>query len=197
MASYTRDELFSFLEYASSRGLMKSRTASSYRSACSNVLEILDEKEASDLSSIDLDSIFSRYQNLRSMQSKPETMLTYQRRVKYIISEFVAYQDNPARWKSSTQQRTPKKNSSLETSDDKREILKPDGADSYPGPIEDAAEIVHKFPLRQGTQVKVLGVPFDVTKTEMARFTAWLSNLVVPEEEPRQLMLGAPPELQE
>ena len=46
-----------------------------------------------------------------------------------------------------------------------------------------AETIVHHFPLRHSHFVRISGVPFNITKYEMARLTTFLSHLVAVKEE--------------
>lgn len=199
MSEYNKEQLVEFLDYAGIKGLFKKSTASSYQVACSNVLSILNEEESEDISKIDLDLIFQRFENLNGMKYKPSTLREYKRRVKDSIVEFIAYKENPSGWKPSTNQRAV-------------QGKKPTGASAKTGdhgsnrasklshkqgdPILDQAmSITHRFPLRADTVVSISGLPFDVKRSEMGRLTAWLSNLVAQSDELKAEPQMLPPPL--
>ncbi len=197
MDDLSREQLFQFLDYVADKGLMKKTTAASLRSACTAVLEVLEEDEGKDLSKLDIDSALRRYGNLNGYKVTPATLQTYGQRVRYAISEFREFVADRASWKPSGGQRTrtsPKASSKKNDSRKTRKREEVDPSEELQESI-DAANITHRFPLRRDAVVTIKGIPFDVKKSEMARLNGFLANLVsVPEEpEPQQLMLGSPP----
>ena len=178
--------------------MIKKTTARSLRVACNAVIGVLDEAEAGDLSKIDLPAIFRRYENLNSMVAKPATMKVYRRRVNYAVEEFLKYIEDPTSWKPSGGQRAsstkvPRKlgqNGYSGESDGNR------SNGTSKNQTDEASKISHRFPLRRDVFVTISGIPFDVSKPEMARLTAFMSNLVPSSEEigTAQAMLNSSPE---
>ena len=197
MNDLSKDQLFTFLDYVAEKGLMKRATAGALRSACTAVLDVIEDGEAKDLSKLDIDSALRRYENLKGFNVSPGTLKTYGRRVKYAIGEFEKYSADRAGWKPSGGQRTTgaTKTSSKKTSVRKSQRIEKDDDPAAPREIMDASDIVHRFPLRHDVVITIQGIPFDVRKSEMGRLNGFLSNLVsVSEElEQQQLMLGSPP----
>jgi hypothetical protein len=68
---------------------MKKANAQNMKVACKAVLDVLEESESGDLSKLNLDSVFQRYENLNSLNAKPETMKVYRRRLRSAIGEFI------------------------------------------------------------------------------------------------------------
>ena len=198
MSDYSTQGVMNFLDFASQRGLMKKSSVTPIKTACNNIFPVLDESEASDVSKLDLEAVIQRYKNINSLKVRPDTMQTYATRVKYAVSEFIKYNDDPASWKPQGGQR-----SATSAQSSRREKPAPNGA-SQPigneptpkGSSLDASQITHQFPIRRDMVVTVQGIPFDVRRSEMARLTAFLSNLVAEEvaDEQMPLMLNAPPE---
>lgn len=183
MGNLGKQELFNFLDWAGERGQMKKATARSLKVACKGVLEVLDEAEEADVSKISLTDVFQRYENLNSFNTTPGTLKAYRNRVNYAINEFLSFNQDKANWKPSGGQRASssrstnkgKKKSTLDKiGDEQGEIDIP----SLGGNGDQASKITHRFPLRRDMVVSISGIPFDVTRLEMGRLTAYLSNLV-------------------
>ena len=196
MANQDREALLTFLDFASNRGLMKKTTAQSLKSACSAVLGILDENDAKDVFAVDLEGMFQRYENLKESEVSPSTFRAYRQRVKQAVAEFQRYKANPSNWKPAGAQRTANrpKRASKNTTNTQAET---NATHQTPDLIEQpssADQITYHFPLRENVFVRITGIPFDVTRPEMGRMTAFLSNLVPAQEgsEPVHLMLNSP-----
>ena len=196
MNSNSTEDVIRFLDFASQRGLMKKASVVSLKTACKNVFSVLDEIEAADVFSWDLDVVIQRYQNINSMKVRPETMHTYGQRVKYAVTEFMKYNEDPANWKPSGGQRSA---SSNQASRNARTNQRPSARErtsdiSRPEEVSDPSEIVHHFPIRRDKVVRITGIPFDVKRSEMSRLTNFLGNLVAEAEDELQmpLMLKAP-----
>ncbi|MDE2781252.1 MAG: hypothetical protein OXI91_16480 [Chloroflexota bacterium] len=193
MSSNSAEDVIRFLDFASQRGLMKKASVVSLKTACNNVFSVLDEAEAADVSSWDLDIVIQRYQNINSMRVRPETMHTYGQRVKYAVTEFMKYNEDPANWKPSGGQRPASSNqASRNARTNQRSSAREVSADpSINEKVSDPSEILHQFPIRKDKVVKITGIPFDVKRSEMSRLTNFLGNLVAEEEGE----LGMPPML--
>ena len=194
MPGQGKTELLEFLDFAGNKGLMTKANAQSLRSACTAVFSIFDDAETDDVFATDLDDLFHRYENIKGMEVSPNTMKAYRQRVKQAISDFGRYKENPTQWKPAG---GPRSNNAGKRSS-KTPTANPRGTDpqapadsSVLGPVS-ADEITHQFPLRRDAVVRISGIPFDVTRSEMARMTAYLSNLVaeVDETEHPKLMPG-------
>ena len=192
MSNLSREKLIEFLDWTAEKGMFKRGTARSLRTACNAVLSVMDEDEARDVSKVDLDNIIQRYQNLHSLDVSPSTLKSYSQRVKQAVREFLRFNQDQASWKPSGAQRatTPSKSSKTPKSTSRsRSHPRSNGTSSSLNEF-DVTEITYPFPLRRDMIVTVKGIPFDVTRSEMARLTAFLSNLVaISEDDHKQLML--------
>src|SRR5271155_5102330 len=104
----SRKAALEFLEYVAQKGLMAQATARSRKAAVSKVLGILDETEARDVTSIDLDVVMSRFGHLQGKGYTPESLTTYKSRVKSALDDFSRYVENPLAFKPSVQARERK-----------------------------------------------------------------------------------------
>ena len=175
--------LLGFLDHAADANLMQKGTAQSLKSACRAVLSVLDDQEREDILALDLDDVLQRYAATpHSSDLDPVTIRHYQLRVRNAIAGFQRYHADPANWRpGSRRQRRPRhaKHSNTEPPPD---TVQPATAEA----------IVHHFPLRAGHFVRITGIPFDITKSEMARLTTQLSYLVAPAEEQTRTPATAP-----
>ena len=181
MSGRGKTELLGFLDFAGNKGLMTKATAQSLRSACTAFFSIFDDAETDDVFAMDLDDLFRRYENIKGMEVSPNTMKAYRQRVKQAISDFERYTENPSQWKPAG---GPRSNSAGKRSSRNQKEAGPQArSDSSDLSAVSVDEITHQFPLRRDTIVRISGVPFDVTRSEMARMTAYLSNLVAEPDE--------------
>ena len=197
MAGQSKTDLLEFLDYTAEKGLMKKPTAQSLKAACNAVLSAMDKGQQDNVFTIDLDEAAQRYWNLNATTVKPGTLSAYRKRVKQAVSDFQLFKDDPEHWKPVARQRQAR--GAKRTGTSVAESQKPTAVVNDLGaPIDDellsADKITHRFPLRRDAVVKISGIPFDVTKAEMSRMTAFLSNLVAETDDgelPR-LMRGEP-----
>ena len=63
--SRSRENLLSFLDYCKDKGMMGPATAEARKAAVNQVLSILKDEEARDVSTLDLDLLLRRFQNQR------------------------------------------------------------------------------------------------------------------------------------
>jgi hypothetical protein len=189
-------DLLEFLDYTAEKGLMKKSTAQSLKAACNAVLTVIDKSQQDNVFAIDLDEAAQRYWNLNATIVKPGTLSAYRNRVKQAVSDFQRFKDDPEHWKPVAGQR--KVSGAKRTGKSVAEPQKPIVVNDLQADIDDellaADKITHRFPLRRDAVVRISGIPFDVTKAEMSRMTAFLSNLVAETDDgelPR-LMRGDP-----
>ena len=195
MSDQNKAALLEFLDFVSSKGLMKQPTAQSLKSACSTVFSILDDDEE-DILAVDLDDVFQRFENIKGLGFNPGTLRAYRQRVKQAVSDFQRYKSDPSHWKPLGGQRSTggAKRTSKRDANSQRVLDTKVHSDTLAEQPVAVDNITHQFPLRRDTIARISGIPFDVTKSEMGRLNAFLSNLVVvPDDaEPTQLMLRSP-----
>lgn len=195
MPSNDRAALFSFLDHVAQRNLVRKGTAQSLKSACSAVFSVLDEEEQQDVLAIDLDGVFYRFENARALEVTPRTMQSYRQRVRQAVADFGRYQDSPSTWRPTASRRRPQSPKSAErnSTGTQQENRAGKHSGTTTGQPLLPEKIVHQFPMRENVIVQISGIPFDVTKAEMGRMNAFLSNLVADtaQNTPTQPMLNA------
>jgi hypothetical protein len=173
-------DLLSFLDYVGSKGLMKPATIGSWKAACKQVFGILEADEGNNIDEIDLEGVFTRFENKNSQDFTPNSLQTYKSRVKKAISEFLSFKRNPSNWKPSLPQRPARqiKSKSFPGNSDDSEIEDSDPNEQNIGAIEKNKDMMtHRFPLRDGITINISGVPRDLKLIEAKRIGAFLSTL--------------------
>lgn len=160
--------LFSFLDYTAESNLIEKETVQSYKSACRTVLATLQGTERDNIFALDLDEVFQRFADAPHIPPlSPTTVRMYRQRTRSAIEGFRRYHADPVNWKPGHRRRRASRR--------RTDTTPPATAPAQPTTAE---AIVHHFPLRQGHYVRISGIPFDITKSEMARMTTYLSHLV-------------------
>jgi hypothetical protein len=164
----SREALVSFLDYLGKKGLMAPATASARKAAVNTVLGILDESEAADVSTLDLDGVMDRFSNLQGKSFTPGSMKTYKSRVRAAIDDFVAYIENPMAFKPKLKPRvanggvTKKSSTAIQTT--QPGIVESDNV--RPTVTAFTTVSILPIPIRADLTIQVQGLPFDLTSAE-------------------------------
>lgn len=179
MANRSRAALLDFLEYLAAKGLMAKATVGARKAASTQILGILEEDEAADVTALDLDQVVHRFQNLHGKKYTPQSLTTYKSRVKAAIDDFASYSANPLAFRPSVQSRErakPKndKNPSPPKAPENAETVK---TESSPRPVHSAvaSSNILPIPLRADLTVFIQGLPFDLSAQEARK----ISNVVL------------------
>lgn len=171
--TYTRQSLLDFLDYLSTKGLMKKATAVSRKAAVSTLLSILSEEEAANLAKLNVEDLVQRFANLKGSDFTPGSLRTYKSRLNSVIADFESYKRDPLSFRP---QISPKeratRTSSASTSSGSAKV----GAQA-PVTVEHSdedfstrtEEIIFPIPIRRGVVVKVAGIPSDLTPEEATK----------------------------
>jgi hypothetical protein len=172
--SRSREALLGFLDYCKDKGLMKPPTAEARKAAVNQVLGILSEDEASDVTKIDLELLMRRFQNLHGSRYSPDSLRTYRARVKNSISDFIRFRENPMDFKPSAGSATKRNSTAKPTkpsASTKPSLDAP--APSVSAPFMTTSTL--PIPIRQDLTVLVHGLPFDLTEMEARK----IANVVL------------------
>lgn len=159
--------------WAAEKGLMNRHTANALRTACVNVLEAVDGWEETDITTLDVDSVFQQFQTKRSKDYKPQTLEEYRRRFRQAVALFLDYARDPSGWQPS-KPRTPARRrqkhegvegvtSSAETA--QRGLVEP---------MKGYMEYAYRLP---GERTAILRLPPDLTLVDVKRIGAFLATL--------------------
>jgi hypothetical protein len=180
----SRTAALEFLEYVAQKGLMTQATARARKAAVSKVLGILDESEARDVTSIDLDAVMSRFGHLQGKGYAPPSLAAYKSRVKAALDDFASYVENPLAFKSSVRARERKPLSARASSSATKNISKGLASDAprqstsaAAGPM---ASSILPIPIRADLTVYVQGLPFDLTEAEAKKIASVIQAMSTP-----------------
>lgn len=169
--------------WASGKGLMTAPTARALATACRGVLEVQDDWENLDISTLNVDESFNRFKNVRSKSYKPRSLRDYERRFRRAVTSYLQYVKDPAAWKYPSRAsagRVSRKPSQPNHATDRDELSDvrlsgTDVSDDSP-PREGGQEYV--YPFRPDLMAR-LTLPRDATTAEINRLVAWARTLAV------------------
>jgi hypothetical protein len=177
---YSSSDVFDFLDHAAARGLIPATTARGLAIASRNVLGVLSDEETQDVRGIDLESAVRRFQNKRARDFTPSSLRTYEQRTRRAITEFLAWREDPANFRTRTRNTAPRKReeNSRETEpalfDDVSLAPQPARIPQYNGTGYQTA-----LPLRPGHVVFISNVPENLTAAEAERLANFVRMLAV------------------
>lgn len=172
MSEYSVEALVSFLEYAATKGLLNRSTASAKKIAVERVFEVADPNERADIRQADVGNIMARFINIAGAGFRPESLASYQSRVKSAIEDFVVWKQNPMGFRPS--RRGAAKGGKSVALDKKSTAPAP------APPVSSAAALKPgtlslPIPIRSDLTVQIDGIPYDLTKAEATK----IANVVL------------------
>lgn len=180
----SRAAALEFLEYVAQKGLMTQATARARKAAASKVLGILDENEATDVTSIDIDAVISRFGNLQGKGYTPQSLVAYKSRVKAALVDFASYVENPLAFRPSVQARDRKpisarasSGATKNTSEGLASEASRQSTSAVAGPM---ASSILPIPIRADLTVYVQGLPFDLTEAEAKKIASVIQAMASP-----------------
>jgi hypothetical protein len=158
--------------WAADKGVMNKNTAGALRASCRQVLSVLDNWEAVDVKSLDIEGTLTRFQNLKKKEFKPAVLETYKRRFRQAIASYLSYLDDPGGWKPRSVDRaaTAEKANGNERPVDSGRAIRHE--------MPQAGLVEYPFPIRDG-QIARLVLPRDLKTSEVKRLSAFMSTLAV------------------
>jgi hypothetical protein len=167
----TGKALLEHWSWAAEKGLMNKNTAGGLRAACGQVLSVLDDGEALDVRTLDIDDTLTRFVNLKKKDFKPAVLETYKRRFRQAVASYLAYLNDPGAWKPRTVERAGNGGDS----DTDRAEPRPAKREPVTGGMVD-----YPFPVRDGQTARLV-LPRDLRADEAKRLSAFMATLVVEE----------------
>lgn len=167
----SREALAEFLDYLAEKGLMAKATVNARKAAASQILGILDGKEASDVTSINVADVVTRFGHLHGKQYTPQSLTTYKSRLRSALKDFESYLSNPLAFRPSVQSRDRGASKTAKNvSEHVKSEMRPEVSRSTATPMA-TANIV-PIPIRADLTVYVQGLPFDLTEAEARKIAA-------------------------
>jgi hypothetical protein len=171
-AGYSKQDLLSFLDYLSNKGLMNKDTVSSRRAAVNTLLSILSDDEAANLKGLDLDTLLQRFVNLKGSGFKPESVRVYKSRLGAVLADFERYKRDPLNYKpnhTARERAQRPQNGDTHKETPKRAAIPLSGTAGFGTASvndDEIQAIEFPIPIRKGVIVRVAGIPSDLTPEE-------------------------------
>jgi hypothetical protein len=183
--------LIEFLDAAIGKGWINVGSAKALRTATMKIFEVESGWESIDLRSLDTDSLFDRFRNLRRNTYSDGSMRIYRQRFNQALKMHLAHVDGDANWKSYGPAGNPRPPASGSKIIKKGAAPKdvPNAPADKPTDETDPSVTVHApgtmplmrfpFPLRDSVDVW-LTLPRDLTSDEADRLSVFIRSLARP-----------------
>lgn len=181
---YSEQAFLKFCDYAANKGLWKKETARSRKSSSKRVLALLEPGEKGDLRDLDVDHLAERFANVEGTGFQPQSLSTYQARLKTALAEFIAWTDDPRNFKPASSNRASRK----QTSSAQRQNESPTERESLndrlvqrdsSNTVLDSGSLVFPIPIRNGLVIKLVGIPPDFSEVEAEKVASVVRALAI------------------
>lgn len=179
--TYSLNDLAKFLDWASSKGLLKQATAQSRKIAALRVLGALDPSEQEDLRGVDRDTAFHRFVNKDGNSFTPESLATYRSRFQIALEDFLRYREDPASFRfaasksSSARSGSSGKPKASESTRGRSAAARNPATPAVAAqalPQTQHTDVVFPIPIRDGIVVRIHNLPSNLSKSEAQRIAA-------------------------
>jgi hypothetical protein len=163
--------------WAAEKGVMNRNTAAGLRSACARVLESAgDDWEKMDVTTLDVEDLLVRFQNLKKKDFRPQVLEVYKQRFRKAVGSYLEYLQNPGSWKPGSQERP----TTSQRNDRSPRRQPPTAAVSAGTALArlSSGEVEYPFPLRPGVMARLI-LPSNLTQQDVNRLAAFMAMLVV------------------
>jgi hypothetical protein len=164
--------LVSFLDWTAEKGIMAKNTVNGRKAAVGSVLGILDPEEQGDITTIDLDSVMTRFVNLQGKKYNTSSLNVYKSRTNAAINDFKSWLADPLSFKpnggKAEKKAAPKPAKKAGAVSQSTTPETPSNAQAGQAP-QSATANVFPIQIRENLVVRLHGLPFDLTKAEAER----------------------------
>ena len=180
----SREELITFLDYLGQKGFIPIATANARKASVNQVLSILSDTEADDVTQLDIGDVMTKFGHLHGKKYSQGSVATYKSRLQSSLDDFKRYLDNPMGFRAVR----PAKEGSA-TKAKKLKLRKPSesvasvlsGSQATQPNSSMPNELVNilPIPLRSDLTIHIRGLPFDLTKAEAERIANVIKAMAV------------------
>lgn len=175
----SRFKLLEFLDYLADKGLMARATASARKAAANNVLGILEDAEAEDVTNLNLDDVMRRFQNLAGKGYTPASLKSYLSRTKSAVDDFKNYLENPLAFRPRLAARE-RRNSEIKEEGAGFTSSEHSQVSDKQTPKPPLSSSLLPIQIRSETTVFIQGLPYDLTEAEAAKIANVIKAHVMP-----------------
>ena len=192
MAATSARDLVGHWAWAAKKGLMNTSTARALATACRGVLDVQENWQSLDISTLDVDDAFNRFKKLRARNFTPGSLRTYESRFRRAVASYLRYLDEPSTWKfetravvgnRSTPSDRPRKiqRKRFRDVDEPTDINPSETAPENSVSVDELQEYL--YPIRPDALAR-LSIPRDANASELSRLVAWVRTLATDYEPP-------------
>jgi hypothetical protein len=158
----SRQDFMEFLDWIAQKGLMAPNTIAARKGAANKVLAVLDEDDAKDVTTLDVDDVMRRFGYREGKNYTPGSLQTYASRLRAALDDFKAYVENPMSFRPGVQPRERRKPEPRHDSAPEETTTSANRAAAPAAVPVDALSI----PIRLDKAVLIHGLPYDLTEAE-------------------------------
>lgn len=172
MSDKSLTSLVSFLDWTAEKGIMAKNTVNGRKAAVGSVLGILDPEEQGDITTVDLDSVMTRFVNLQGKKYNTSSLNVYKSRTNAAINDFKSWLADPLSFKPNSAK--VEKKATSKPAKKAGSVTQPASSDApsnaHVGQAPQSATAnVFPIQIRENLVVRIHGLPFDLTKAEAER----------------------------
>lgn len=180
----SREELITFLSYQGQKGFIPQATANARKASVNQVLSVLSDLEAEDVTRLDIDDIMTKFGHLHGKKYSQGSVATYKSRLQCSIEDFKRYLENPMGFRAAKPSKDGSKVKVKRLKLRKPQTSTSSGEAAFHTPVSNSQtpnELVNilPIPLRSDLTVHVRGLPFDLTKAEAERIANVVKAMAV------------------
>ena len=158
----SREALGKFLDYLGDKGLMPKATAQTRKASALKILSILDDVEAADVTTLDIDGVVSRFGHLHAKEYAPGSLASYSSRLHAAMEDFKSHLSNPLAFRPKAHRARTRSDKGAATGPSPRPV---EPARPVPPPPMASSNIL-PIPIRPDLTIFVQGLPYDLSKPE-------------------------------
>ena len=183
--------MIEWLGWTIKKNEMVDATASALRTASQKVLAVEEDWATTEVKSLDLDSIVSRFRIKHRGDMKDQTLNTYEQRFRQTVDMYGKWLAGEP-WQPATRKRTPRattpSNNGSASSTQMSTVQEQPKVEQPPQP----GMITYPFPIRPGMQGKIT-LPENLSVREAKRIAAFINTLAFEDEpEPQKALTAGP-----
>ncbi len=160
MPDKSLEGLLKFIDRLSGCGMLKTRTASARKVAVNRVFSVLNSTEVADVHKLDIEEVMERFKKQHGSKYSQATLTAYKGRVSSSLGEFRRWLENPEDFMPRVV--TRERNLPANRSEVYGQV-KPNQVD---------------IPLRTDLTISVLGLPFDLNRSEAEKIASVVFAMV-------------------
>ncbi len=180
----SREELMTFLDYLGQKGFIPRATANARKASVNQVLSILSDLEAEDVTRLDIDDVMTKFGHLHGKKYSQGSVSTYKSRLQSSLDDFKRYLENPMGFRATRPSKDGTKVKPAKLKLRKSTTNTPPNVETHQSNAIVTSmpnELVNilPIPLRSDLTIHVRGLPFDLTQAEAERIANVVKAMAV------------------